>query len=71
MSSKEINLFIEQVSKVTPKTLLVCPNCKEKLERDYKEKEYVNKEVEDKCPRCSTNMYVKSIYVLSKPSTAL
>ncbi len=47
-------------------TLLECTSCGYNLERAYKEKEYVNKIVEDACPKCNSKMYVKAIYVVKE-----
>ncbi len=63
MSSREITDFLREISNLKPISLLVCTVCGEKVERSYKEGEYVAKIVEDKCPKDSNPMYVKLIYV--------
>jgi len=56
--SREIIEIIEESLKVKTKTLLECEKCKEKVERDHKEGDYVNKLTDEKCPKCSnTNVY--------------
>lgn len=47
-------------------SLLECTSCGYNLERNYKEKEYVNKIVEDLCPKCNSKMYIKAIYVVKE-----
>jgi|GEM_PF-473663 predicted Zn-ribbon and HTH transcriptional regulator len=47
-------------------TLLECTSCGYTLERAYKEKEYVNKIVDDACPKCNSKMYIKAIYVIKE-----
>jgi NAD-dependent SIR2 family protein deacetylase len=45
-------------------SLLECTSCGYNFERNYKEKEYVNKIAEDLCPKCNSKMYIKAIYVV-------
>ena len=67
MSLKEINETFKEISSMKPLSLLKCTKCDEKVERSYKEGEYVSKVVEDKCPKCASPMYVKLIYVNPPP----
>ncbi|MDT7885909.1 MAG: hypothetical protein RQ968_00835 [Thermoproteota archaeon] len=62
--SREIIEIIEESLKVKTKTLLECEKCKEKVERDHKEGDYVNKLTDEKCPKCSNIMYIKLIYAI-------
>jgi hypothetical protein len=65
--SEKISVFFEQTLNIRPISQLECTQCKHKVERPYKEKEYVNKIVEDKCPKCQSTMYVRAIYVYPQP----
>ncbi len=51
-------------------SLLECTSCGYNLERSYKEKEYVNKVVEDLCPKCNSKMYIKAIYVVREEKSS-
>lgn len=67
MSLKEIAETFKEISSMKPLSLLKCVACDEKIERDYKEGEYVTEIVQDKCPKCSSPMFVKAIYVNPPP----
>jgi len=67
MSSRELAETFKEISNMKPLSLLQCTKCGEKVERNYKEGEYVTKVVEDKCPKCASPMFVKLIYVNPPP----
>lgn len=67
--SERITTFFDQAFNIKPLSQLECVQCKHRIERPYKEKEYVNKQVEDKCPKCQSPMYVRAIYVVATSKT--
>lgn len=62
--SREVSETFREISNMKPFSLLKCTVCDNKVERNYKEGDYVTKLTEDKCPKCSNPMYIKMIYVI-------
>ncbi len=51
-----------KITTTLTKTVLLCPSCKYTKTRKYQEGDYIGKELDENCPRCSTKLIIDLIY---------